>query len=450
MKNFEKTIYLPVELKNREMKSKLLLASFFLHNGWDVVIGEHGQVRDYAMSQKGGVYIEKDMLYIRAKVLNHMKRNGFLVYAWDEEGLVTGEYERYVAGRLDKSCLEKLDGIIAWGKQQADHIRRFMPEVSDRVYEYGNPRLDLLRKENKGIYMRQIQKIRSAYGVFSLVNLSFPYATDKNTLPRTLEVIKTHIKDATSTRAAVLRKANFDRSMYRSIKAVVKYMSDKMNRTVVIRPHPVDNAETVLHDFQNSHLIHVVQKYDTNAWILSADQLICNTCTTAIEARIAKTPVIVYQLDDIALFSDEIANNIGKKVRNKQELLSALSIMNRKKYVPEKKDEELISTIASIDSKESCCEKILRLVENESAAAGKPVTRKTSFRVKSFAEILRYTVRLIRKPNSKYAIDTYFGMRRNIVDTYQTVYKKASGNELQIECMDGNLFHVRRKVNASR
>ena len=84
-------ILLPIEIENRELDYKLLLAAFFSEKN-TVYLGQHDYLYSVSKFMTGGIYLGKNQFSIypdgswRVRH-NELKKNGFSVVHLDEEGI---------------------------------------------------------------------------------------------------------------------------------------------------------------------------------------------------------------------------------------------------------------------------------------------------------------------------------------------------------------------------
>ena len=168
-------LILPVENQVRELDSKLLFGCFAVERGFDVILGSRAYV-NYAMTKlRKGVFVAKSMRRRSALMLNIIQDLGHHVVAWDEESLVRFESEEYDNWRFSEKTFSSIDHLFAWGDDDASMFSRYRGLGQTDVHVTGNPRMDLLRKEFRGIFSDEVKKIRQRYGKFVLINTNFSF-----------------------------------------------------------------------------------------------------------------------------------------------------------------------------------------------------------------------------------------------------------------------------------
>lgn len=332
-----RTVYIPVEVKSRAFTAKLLLAKAFVDKGFDVVVGAHGDVRDLALTDKDGVYIEKDFFYLRSESMKKMKENGFLLYAYDEEGLVYLQKQLYVDTRSHHDMFQICDRVFTWGKEQHELLRSAYPNMEYKFFQVGNPRIDLITNPSiQKIYSKESKEIKNI-GPYILINSNFT-AVD-NPQKAAEEDVRINVlhgkEDRTSQYYDVLLKFyEYEQHVFISLCEAIDYLADKLDIKIVIRTHPVEDLNK-WDRFKNRENIIVTSKFDAVPWILRSQAVIHNTCTTGIEAYLMGKPVISYCPTEPDIELEFLPDHISFKVKNKEELQKSIE-----KFVCRKEDRE--------------------------------------------------------------------------------------------------------------
>jgi hypothetical protein len=105
--------------------------------------------------------------------------------------------------------------------------------------------------------------------------------------------------------------------------------------TVVVRPHPSkeDHSFYTKH-FASSNEIIVETSGDVRPWILGAQAIIHNGCTTGVEAALMNQPVIAYEpkIDIGNSNRKSIPNYVSETVHTKNELYSSINAILSNTY----------------------------------------------------------------------------------------------------------------------
>jgi len=181
------TLLIPIELQVRELDPKLLLACVAARRGFPSVLGPRREMHLHIPSFPNSIYLSKSLTSGSKSVFWMLSRLGHNIVAWDEEALVHLPPESYFQRRMSQLSMQFVNYLLAWGKDNEELWRQYPEMPSDLPIRItGNPRGDLLRPELRGLYDRDVEKIRRAHGKFILINTNFnqvnAYYPDMNLL----------------------------------------------------------------------------------------------------------------------------------------------------------------------------------------------------------------------------------------------------------------------------
>lgn len=293
-----RVLVLPIQIKSRELMSKLLLAYLAAQRGYYVVVGDMIQMRQMVDQIPRGLILEKHLVpgFIEA-IVDRAKQHQDLVCVSDEEGIYL-DIDTYIHSRLDLSSLDFSSGFFVWGKCQRDAILASIDHSHhDKILVTGAPRFDLARREFRVLYSSRVQSIRKKFQNFILVNSSFAAA---NSYLGIKDIAGFYKQRGTLRSDEQLTKINaridFIRQMFLLFRGMVEELSDAFpEKTIVIRPHPAEKPELWMGVASRKSNVHVVHEGSTYEWILASDVLIHNNCTTSLEAFALQKPSISYR-----------------------------------------------------------------------------------------------------------------------------------------------------------
>lgn len=275
----KKWIYLPVEVKSRELISKLFFANLATRTGFGVFIGRNGMNLSRDRFPRG-IYFDKCLS--PHKIAFHqfqVETLGNTLVSLDEEALIVDEKE-HIKTRFTQAAINLASLIFAWGETEARMIREKY-DVGRKIYISGSPRIDCWRTQDESLYKNEVRKIKKRFGEFILVNSNFgagilPEQSYNN------EVIE-YFKLLTEIRGEFLT-------------LIEKIAREFPSQNVVLRPHPGEDQG--LWGSIRGRLpenVHVILEGSVSPWIKASSLLIHHCCTTAVEAWIARTPIISYE-----------------------------------------------------------------------------------------------------------------------------------------------------------
>ena len=78
-------VYIPIEVKNRELKSRLLVLYFLLKKGHKCIIGDKAGVYRYMINNPGGIYYDKSISKNKIAFIKKIKKIARHFVCSDEE-----------------------------------------------------------------------------------------------------------------------------------------------------------------------------------------------------------------------------------------------------------------------------------------------------------------------------------------------------------------------------
>ncbi|OUU23612.1 MAG: hypothetical protein CBB97_13215, partial [Candidatus Endolissoclinum sp. TMED37] len=279
----DKRIYSVIESKKRELDSRVLFALSMNEKGFSVGFGKKQNLYQYSNFIKKGLFLLKSIGPRNLKTILNLKQKGHQVSSWDEEGFLQFD-EEFTRLRNDNNCLEEIDYLYTWGKDQNKNLSNYFPQFQKKIIPTGHPRFDLLKKENRFFFEDDAKKIKDKYGKFILVTTKFPMGNSVS------DNFRTKFKEA-QLKSGI--KNHFDRSdtifQKKTMELFIKTLNDLTEKCpdvkIVLRPHPGENIFTWHKIFDGHKNIKVIQdQQNTCCWIMASQYLISTNCHTSIES----------------------------------------------------------------------------------------------------------------------------------------------------------------------
>jgi len=338
MKQSKPLLLIPVELQVRELDPKLLLACVAARRGFQSIIGSRREMHFHIPSFPRSIYLSKSTTSGSKNVFRILRRLGHGVVAWDEEALVHLPPEAYFKRRLSPLAMKYVSHLLAWGEDNVDLWRQY-PEMPAGlpIHITGNPRGDLLRPEMRSLYDHDVGKIRSNYGKYILVNTNFnqvnAFYPDMNILhPRT----RPDEPPVLSRRAIGMGMSpeyaeglcNHKQAIFEDFQQLIPALDQALpEHTIVVRPHPAENQETYHNIAKKCQRVRVTNEGNVVPWLIAAEALIHNGCTTGIESFALGKPAITYRASIDEYFDDafhRLPNLLSHECFDIQELQQTL------------------------------------------------------------------------------------------------------------------------------
>lgn len=275
-----RTLLLPCETRSRELDAKLLLGVVAAVRGITSVVGSKKTMDLHLSRYPDGLYIGKSVTARSRHNLMLAERCGHRVVLWDEEGLVWASREVYWRTKVDGSTLNTPELMLAWGEENAEAWREHPEYGGGSIIATGNPRADLLRPEFTPFFDKEKKEISDKYGKFILINTNFSRVN--HVQPRQ----NRHLKWLRENRPDDPRGgfATHKHALFQAFLEMLPRLSEALPEVrFVMRPHPSERLETWRELADGLKNVTVAHSGNVVAWLLAADGLIHNGCTTAVE-----------------------------------------------------------------------------------------------------------------------------------------------------------------------
>lgn len=379
MKTAQSTLLIPVELQVRELEPKLLLACAAAMRGIPSMIGPRQEMHFYLHAFPKSIYLSKSSTSASVNVFQALKKMGAKIVVWDEEALVAMSPKLYYQHRLSPISISYVSHLFAWGEKNAELWRQYPNLPKDMPISItGNPRGDLLRPELRGYYENDVRALRSKYGNFILINCNFAlvnaYHADMNLLmpspvPGEGLVLTRRPKsmglDYEYTKGFSDYKKEIMDSFIELVPALARAFPD---HAIVLRPHPAENQEIYQRIGETSERVHVINKGNVVPWLLAAQAVIHNGCSTGVEAYALNKPAVSYRRSVQEQYDKDfmqLPNDLSHECFSLEELIDTLQkILNNQLGVAPGDDRKvLMERNLAAQSGPLACERILDVLE---------------------------------------------------------------------------------------
>lgn len=322
-------IYVPVETRAREWDAKLLFSLVAASANFQVALGPKWLFNANTDRLPKGLYGCKTLNQMDAVAMEAAAANGHTAYAWDEEGPGQILAEVYLKS-ICPDAVTRAEQIFAWGDHQAAMMAQRFPEAAHKIMPAGNPRWDLLRPEFRAFFKAEAKALRAAHGPFILINTNF--ATYNSWFGDGLKSIgalaeKTGAFDSANQadQRMLADIRDFEEGVFRSYAEALPALSAAFPaHTIIVRPHPVENHQPWRDLAAPLPNVKALHEGVVIPWIIAADAVVQNSCTTGVEALALGRPVVSYCKFESAVTPWHLASHVTPRVRDIPELIGCL------------------------------------------------------------------------------------------------------------------------------
>jgi len=461
--NKDITLVLPVEVKNREFDSRLLLAYHLIKEGYKVIIGDRSGCSREINFIQNCIYLAKSLAYSQSGLYKKIKHNnGRIFILYEEGGIVGREKHKFseIKSFYPKKMLHFVDSVFVYGKSFQNLLVENIPEFNSKnTYIIGNSRFDLHKPKYLRYYSKQVKKIKSKYGNYLLFNGNYYHANHylgENYLLD--EIINNKEITEELKENYFIKKIEHSKVNLNNFLDLIKYIAQKLpKQTIIVRPHPGENTQIYKRTLKNINNLFIINEGSATPWIIGSKLVIHLDCTTAVESIFAEKPVISYipfedtsDLFWLSVYVSDVAKT-KKEVFNKiQEYLSG----NKEFGIEEKKRSVLNDEIINYSEETSklFVNFINKTIRNMKLVNKTQISTKKCFRIylkKLYLRSRNIVGWIIGKyiEKSGYCIK-YIGVSKKEVKSNLEIFKQIQGDsfDYNISRLGINTFKIERKI----
>ncbi len=333
-------IYIKMEILERELEGRLLLALVAAERGHDVLLGDFRALLSHRFWLAPGLFHDKSVTpsLSKRRLMHHLRESGFVFTSQDEEhGLSEDTYDAFARRRFSSETVGLADTVLTWGPHDTEALQRHFPEHADRFLAAGSPRVDAWRRE-----LAALQDPRPGLP-------GTPGASDR---PGGIDPDRPYVLFSTSAHPfqpnpfwVMMRDARpsqfpgpdderewvhyeklsvayaYVSGLVRAIRFAARRLPDLQ---FLVRPHPTALVQA-WHDVLGpvGDNVHVIKHGSSGRWIEHAAAIIHNGSTTGIEAAARGVPTISFQPNGER--RDMFANRFGRVASDGEELSALLA-----------------------------------------------------------------------------------------------------------------------------
>lgn len=324
-----RTLYLPVEVKCRELLAKSLLAAKAVDRGWRVLMGDVEMCGRLADGFPPGLIIENNIPDSKAPRLRSLRERGYRIASLCEESIIYPDGRDYCLRKIGLQSVDAVDVILATGTRCEGDIREYRHDAARKVIVTGNPRFDTLMPGVRSVHDEEARNLRKRYGRFLLVNSNFGSTNPYKPGTDVVDAMQRDDKLATDEQVHLWRReAAYKKRRMKGLQSLLTEVAqlDVFDR-VVIRPHPSENHD-VWRVWAADFDIEVQYAGAASPWMLAADMVLHPGCTTGIEALLLGRPAATFVSEPDSEFVNQ-ADAVSDQVVHTSDLLAVISDWRR-------------------------------------------------------------------------------------------------------------------------
>ena len=378
-------LYIPIETKVREFLPKTLLGCWAAQSGFEVVIGHNEGIYRCLRTMGRGIYLGYGATNLHVRLYKEIRGYGHRVTAWCEEGLSILDKDDYARFRIDPVLPQYADLFFAWGNFQAEAVKGRLLHKPDMVVLSGNPRIDILRPPFSRVFDEEVDGISAKYAPFILVNTNFGISNNFFRPDFVFEKLMARKRAEDPDHELFIKDwIEHNRFSYLEFTRAVEELCARFpEHQVVVRPHPSENHDNWRQALAGRKNAHVIHQGSAIPWMLAAEILIHNACTTGVECYFLGKKPISYRPKDSDLFEPRLPKLVSSPAFSLEELMALTAArLNGARAAGESASEkiehsdEIRDFVSHIDGTYACemiVEELLKLAGNpDDGGRGRP------------------------------------------------------------------------------
>jgi surface carbohydrate biosynthesis protein len=298
-------LIIPIETKVRELYGKSLLAACAADAGMQVILGDQRVIAQSLHQVPSGVYIDKSVSRTKTAHFQSLRRMGFQIAAWCEEGLTYRDKAAYQFERIHPDSMKEVSAFFAWGNSQSRDVLEVTPEAADKIHVHGNPRFDFLRSSMRTVFEDDAREIVSAHGPYLLVNTNFSRYNRFQGRDDVVDVLrKRNILTSSEREDHYRNSVEHLGQVFKAFSAAIAQLAHAFpDIKIVVRPHPSENHDRWRQEVAGLPNVEVHPEGNAIPWMMGAQAVVHNACTTGVEAFMLERPTIAYVPVQHAIFN---------------------------------------------------------------------------------------------------------------------------------------------------
>ena len=352
-------IFIPIEIKKRELLSKVILSVFLIKNNKKNVrcyIGSKSQIKKIVFLKKsyGGIFIYKGGLpYNEIKKLKE-KIDKFIIL--DEEMGPTVNYRlsKNITRRIWPGTEKLIDRYYVIGKYASKYAKEVFLKLHNKIKITGWPRVDLWRPKFNHLYKDSVKSLRKRYGNFILFSSDFTFNSK--------ERIDLEKKFWKNSKWEVMKKNQKKKHLsaqksFFEFKKNMKFIRELDKHPdvpqIIIRPHPSEDLLKWKKINKSLKKIKVVYQGELSSWVAASKGVLHRGCTSSVEAYMKGIPA-GFVIVDKKNINKSLPYEISQHLYSTKQITKFCFNSVNKKIVPLKKYSNKFKSTMHVEKKYAC------------------------------------------------------------------------------------------------
>lgn len=288
-KNNFSGIFLALEVMDRELVHKSILAMYLASLKVPIYIGHKAEIYQLALESKSaGILFNKSVGFKNNReTYSKLKNKGYVIVGQDEEaGIVFSKFEEFYKRRKSLKDIKELHHWFCWSVDEYNFLKNELEIPIEKLSVSGSSRSILWSTYANEFWKDEVENINSKvedYVLFATNSVLSNSPLNKFDL---LENARKKDDWLSSRKLLFESKIEFEIESNRLFISLIEEILASSNLRIVIKVHPAESAEFWIKKFGSSPRILIVKRGPISPWILQSIFVVHNGTTSAIEARL--------------------------------------------------------------------------------------------------------------------------------------------------------------------
>lgn len=352
-----KLIYIPIEVKTRELITKLYFIANNINENFIFFIGDKMATRNATSSLGKGIYFYKSINWYDTPHINRVKSKGNIYISLDEEGGVTQSNKSNFLSILNRRSSEKnvslTDKIFTWGDFDFNGWRSKYKKYKNKIVKTGSLRFDLWRREvYSKIFKDEILYLKK-YSPYIFIPSTFINSREwlKKEIEHEKKMNKGNSREPSSFLKKRIKQSEDSYKSYLAYLKMIKKLSIKFpKKKILIKPHPKENIMdwkkklNIKNKYSN---IIIDNSFDLTPYIAASESVIFTETIAGMQSAIMGKKTISFNVKNVST----LRNYANKCVPHTTEFKTLIKYLNKKSIVNNSKYKKKIGNRFYITSK---------------------------------------------------------------------------------------------------
>jgi surface carbohydrate biosynthesis protein len=310
-----KTLYLPVEIKQREYDAQIALAAEAAIRGYKVFLGTHAAIFALLQTNKVpiGIFLEKGMP--SRERLPWLRQKCLEVWVMDAEISPIHTTEVLISelpSRIFSDGIDGIDKYLVVGEMAYIAACKYFGEQKFKVIKTGWPRMEIAGSLGAKIYTNEIASIKRKYQTFYLFASSF--AGNKDPI-KVVGQRKATLHEPTPFWNETAIQKRYEKFIY-TIECLKIWDADPRVPTIIVRPHVAESKEIWREKLGTLKKTFIEEEGNATSWIYASSGVIHQGSTLSIQSSIARKENFFLRgasIEDYSEISEKLSDVIVSK-----------------------------------------------------------------------------------------------------------------------------------------